>query len=50
VRRASQVLIAIAAVEVAAALMLLPWAWGDDRREHFSANSWRPIGALCGNF
>ena len=34
VRRASQVLIAIAAVEVAAALMLLPWAWGDYQREH----------------
>ena len=34
VRRASQALIAIAAVEVAAALMLLPWAWGDYQREH----------------
>ena len=34
VRRASQALIAIAAVEVAAALMLLPWAWGDYRSEH----------------
>ncbi len=34
VRRASQILIAIAAVEVAAALMLLPWAWGDYQREH----------------
>ena len=34
VRRASQTLIAIAAVEVAAALVLLPWAWGDYQREH----------------
>ena len=34
VRRATQALVAIAAVEVAAALMLLPWAWGDYQREH----------------
>ncbi len=34
VRRAAQALVAIAAVEVAAALMLLPWAWGDYQREH----------------
>ena len=34
VRRAAQALVAIAAVEVAVALMLLPWAWGDYRREH----------------
>ena len=33
-RRAAQALIAIAAVEVAAALVLLPWAWGDYHREH----------------
>ncbi len=34
VRLASQTLIAIAAVEVAAALILLPWGWGDYQREH----------------
>ena len=34
VRRAAQALVAIAAVEVAAALMLLPWMWGDYQREH----------------
>ena len=34
VRRAAQAIIAIAAVEVAAALILLPWAWGDYHREH----------------
>ena len=33
-RRAAQALIAIAAVEVTATLVLLPWAWGDYRREH----------------
>ena len=33
-RRASQALIAIAAVQMAATLMLLPWAWEDYRREH----------------
>ena len=33
-RRAVQVLIAIATIEVAAALLLLPWAWGDYLREH----------------
>ena len=34
VRRAVQVLIAIASIEVAATLLLLPWAWGDYYREH----------------
>ena len=34
VRRASQALIALAVVEVAATLLLLPWAWGDYQREH----------------
>ena len=34
VRRAAQAIIAIAAVEVVAALILLPWAWGDYHREH----------------
>ena len=33
-RRAVRALIAIAAVEVAATLALLPWAWGDYHREH----------------
>ena len=32
--RAVQVLIAIASIEVAATLLLLPWAWGDYYREH----------------
>ena len=32
--RAVQVLIAIATIEVAATLLLLPWAWGDYLREH----------------
>ena len=32
--RAVQVLIAIASIEVAATLLLLPWAWGDYLREH----------------
>ena len=32
--RAVQVLIAIASLEVAATLLLLPWAWGDYLREH----------------
>jgi hypothetical protein len=32
--RAVQVLIAIATIEVAAALLLLPWAWGDFSRAH----------------
>ena len=34
VRRAVHVLIAIATIEVAATLLLLPWAWGDYLREH----------------
>ena len=34
VRQAAQALVAISAVEVAATLMLLPWAWGDYQREH----------------
>ena len=34
VRRAVHVLIAIASLEVAATLLLLPWAWGDYLREH----------------
>ena len=34
VRRAVHVLIAIATIEVAATLLLLPWAWGDYYREH----------------
>ena len=34
VRRATQAIIAIAAVQVAAALILLPWAWDDYHREH----------------
>ena len=33
-RRAAQAIIAIAAFEVAAALILLPWAWDDYHREH----------------
>ena len=37
VRRAAQVIIAIAAIEVAAALILLPWAWDDFRREYGDA-------------
>ena len=32
--RAVQLLIAIASLEVAATLLLLPWAWGDYLREH----------------
>ncbi len=32
--RAARVLIAVAAVEVAATLVLLPWAWGDYHRVH----------------
>ena len=32
--RVVQVLIAIASIEVAATLLLLPWAWGDYYREH----------------
>ena len=34
VRRAVHALIAIATIEVAATLLLLPWAWGDYLREH----------------
>ena len=34
VRRSVQALIAVAAIEVAATLMLLPWAWSDYHREH----------------
>ena len=34
VRRVVHVLIAIATIEVAATLLLLPWAWGDYLREH----------------
>ena len=34
VRRAVHALIAIASVEVAVTLLLLPWAWGDYYREH----------------
>ena len=34
VRRAVHALIAIASIEVAATLLLLPWAWGDYYREH----------------
>ena len=34
VRRAVHVLIAIASLEVAATLLLLPWAWGDYYRAH----------------
>ena len=34
VRRAVHVLIAIATIEVAATLLLLPWAWGDYYRTH----------------
>ena len=34
VRRAVHVLIAIASIEVAATLLLLPWAWGGYLREH----------------
>ena len=34
VRRTAQVIIAVAAIEVTAALILLPWAWGDYLREH----------------
>ena len=34
VRRAVHALIAIATIEVAATLLLLPWAWGDYYREH----------------
>ena len=34
VRRAAQAIIAIAAIEVAAALILLPWAWDAYHREH----------------
>ena len=34
VRRAVHVLIAIATIEVAATLLLLPWAWGDYYRAH----------------
>lgn len=34
VRRAAQAIIAIAAVQVATALILLPWAWDDYRQEH----------------
>ena len=34
VRRAAQAIIAIAIVQVAAALILLPWAWDDYRQEH----------------
>ena len=37
VRRAAQAIIAIAAIEVAAALILLPWAWDDFRSEHGDA-------------
>lgn len=37
VGRAAQAIIAIAAIEVAAALILLPWAWDDFRREHGDA-------------
>jgi len=37
VRRAAQAIIAIAAIEVAAALILLPWAWDDFRREYGDA-------------
>ena len=33
-RRVVHVLIAIATIEVAATLLLLPWAWGDYLREH----------------
>ena len=33
-RRAAWAVIAIAAIEVAAALILLPWAWDDYRRDH----------------
>ena len=33
-RRAVHALIAIATIEVAATLLLLPWAWGDYLREH----------------
>ena len=33
-RRAARVLVAIAAVEVSATLVLLPWAWGDYHRVH----------------
>ena len=33
-RRAAQAIIAIAAFEVATALILLPWAWDDYHREH----------------
>ena len=34
VRRAVHVLIAIATIEVAVTLLLLPWSWGDYYREH----------------
>ena len=34
VRRVVHALIAIATIEVAATLLLLPWAWGDYLREH----------------
>ena len=34
VRRAVHALIAIASIEVAATLLLLPWSWGDYYREH----------------
>ena len=37
VHRAVQAIIAIAAIEVAAASILLPWAWDDFRREHGDA-------------
>ena len=33
-RRAAQALVAVAVVEVAATLLLLPWAWGDFHRVH----------------
>ena len=40
VRRILKALVAIAAVEVAVALAILPWAWGDYRREHGEYAVW----------
>ena len=40
VRRFLKALVAVAAVEAAAALALLPWAWGDFRREHGDYAVW----------
>ena len=47
VRRAVHALIAFAAVEVAAALLLLPWAWADYRRVYGDPAFW-PAAMLVG--